>query len=592
VPISAISDWYDYYRANGMVRAPHSAAGGTGNNSYLGEDLDVLIDDVYSRRDENAAGVRTICRPAITDAGVKEDRLTGNRNAFWDERNYMKDVKNVHAAVLLAHGNNDFNVMTKNAAQFYNAIKAQNVPHEFYFHQGGHGGAPPDAMINRWLTKYLWGQDNGVQNLPKSWVVREAATCPPRQTTVTGDQSNTATITVASSAPFMVGQTLTIPVTSATGTITNPTSVITNIPDATHVTVTAAQATAAGSKIAGGAVVFLACSTANPTPYAEWPDPASAPVTQKLSTGGASRGGLGFNGAAAGTTETLTDDAAQADTVLRDAATSPNRLVYQTGVLNNDVRISGTPTVSLNLAFSKAKANLSAALVSYPATGTTGGVILTRGWKDPENRNSDYVSDPMVPGTSYQIDFDMQAKDAIVPAGRRLALMVFSSDRNYTIRPAAGTQLTLDLGKSSFTIPVVGGQAALAAATGTAFGDAGGTVPATLALTMGAPATFGAFTPGVAKDYTATTTATVISTAGDATLTVSDPSTNHPGYLVNGAFTLPQPIQGLGVVKTWTAPTSNESVPITFKQSIGANDALRTGTYSKTLTFTLSTTTP
>ena len=29
-----------------------------------------------------------------------------------------------------------------------------------------------------------------------------------------------------------------------------------------------------------------------------------------------------------------------------------------------------------------------------------------------------------------------------------------------------------------------------------------------------------------------------------------------------------------------------------FKQSIGANDALRTGAYSKTLTFTLSTTTP
>src|SRR4051794_4964548 len=55
VPISAISDWYDYYRANGMVRAPHSAAGGTGNNAYDGEDLDVLIDDVYSRRDENAA---------------------------------------------------------------------------------------------------------------------------------------------------------------------------------------------------------------------------------------------------------------------------------------------------------------------------------------------------------------------------------------------------------------------------------------------------------------------------------------------------------------------------------------------------------
>ena len=31
---------------------------------------------------------------------------------------------------------------------------------------------------------------------------------------------------------------------------------------------------------------------------------------------------------------------------------------------------------------------------------------------------------------------------------------------------------------------------------------------------------------------------------------------------------------------------------INFKQSIGASDALRTGSYSKTLTFTLSTTTP
>jgi PKD repeat protein len=123
-------------------------------------------------------------------------------------------------------------------------------------------------------------------------------------------------------------------------------------------------------------------------------------------------------------------------------------------------------------------------------------------------------------------------------------------------------------------------------------GTVGGSVPATLSLSLGAPATFGAFTPGVAKEYTASTTATVISSAGDATLTVADPSTTAPGHLVNGAFSLPQPLQGLGVVKTWSAPTSNETVPVTFKQAIGANEALRTGTYSKTLTLTLSTTTP
>ena len=63
-------------------------------------------------------------------------------------------------------------------------------------------------------------------------------------------------------------------------------------------------------------------------------------------------------------------------------------------------------------------------------------------------------------------------------------------------------------------------------------------MPATLSLTLGAPAQFGAFTPGVAKDYFATTTATVISTAGDAALSVADPSSIDTGKLVNGTFVL------------------------------------------------------
>ena len=37
---------------------------------------------------------------------------------------------------------------------------------------------------------------------------------------------------------------------------------------------------------------------------------------------------------------------------------------------------------------------------------------------------------------------------------------------------------------------------------------------------------------------------------------------------------------------------SHDPVTITFSQHIAANDALRTGTYGKTLTFTLSTTSP
>ena len=87
--------------------------------------------------------------------------------------------------------------------------------------------------------------------------------------------------------------------------------------------------------------------------------------------------------------------------------------------------------------------------------------------------------------------------------------------------------------------------------------------------------------------YTASTTANVISSAGDAALSVSD-----PGHLMNGTFSLPSALEVSFSKSSWTAPTANEAVTIGFKQHIGATDALRTGTYSRTLTFTLSTTTP
>ena len=102
------------------------------------------------------------------------------------------------------------------------------------------------------------------------------------------------------------------------------------------------------------------------------------------------------------------------------------------------------------------------------------------------------------------------------------------------------------------------------------------------------------------------------STAGDATLSVADPSPNSTGRLVNGSFSLTQPLEvnatsaasptgafapvgGAGnptSLLSWNGPVGNDAVTIGFKQSIGASEGLRTGAYSKTLTFTLSTTTP
>jgi hypothetical protein len=269
---------------------------------------------------------------------------------------------------------------------------------------------------------------------------------------------------VADTSPFRIGFVLTVPQTNADGTITNTTRLITDIPDSTHLVLASAVATATGQKVADGTVVSLGCNSANPTPYVEWPDPTSSEVALHLTPGAPTRGGLTLARAPDTPTETLTDDASIAAITSANTASSNVRLIYQTPPLTQPVRISGTPTVSLQLAFSSAKANVTAALVSYPPTGN--GTILTRGWIDPANRNTDWADNPVRPGRMYRMDFDMQPKDSVVPAGNRLAVMIVSSDRDFTIRPAAGTELTLDLADSSLTIPVVGGTNALAAAIG------------------------------------------------------------------------------------------------------------------------------
>jgi WD40 repeat protein len=115
----------------------------------------------------------------------------------------------------------------------------------------------------------------------------------------------------------------------------------------------------------------------------------------------------------------------------------------------------------------------------------------------------------------------------------------------------------------------------------------GGAVPGVLSLTVGNPPAFAPFIPGVARDYLTSTTATVTSTAGNATL-----SADGPHHMANGTFTLPQPLQVSFSKATWSEPVSNDPVSVAFKQSIGATDALRTGAYSTTVTLTLSTTDP
>jgi hypothetical protein len=137
-------------------------------------------------------------------------------------------------------------------------------------------------------------------------------------------------------------------------------------------------------------------------------------------------------------------------------------------------------------------------------------------------------------------------------------------------------------------------------------------VPPTLALSLGPTASFGPFVPGKAMDYLTSTPAAVTSTAGEATLSVADRAASTAGHLVNGGFVMPQEMQvaatsdaGMGggfalvggpslptALLRYTGPVTNDLVTVRFRQPVAATDALRTGTYSATLIFTLSTSQP
>jgi X-Pro dipeptidyl-peptidase len=210
----------------------------------------------------------------------------------------------------------------------------------------------------------------------------------------------------------------------------------------------------------------------DPTAYPDYPHPDARmvvlnPTPGGNGSGGNKLGGLNLKGVSKSTKERLVDDVAQSGEQLAMAEESPHRLLYATEPLSAPLHISGTARLSIRVASSKPAANLSVWLVSLPWTekAKITDNVITRGWADPQNHASLEKGVPLKPGAFVDLSFDLQPDDQIIAAGERIGLMIFSSDRDFTLWPAAGTELTIDLDATLLELPVVGGSEAFQKAT-------------------------------------------------------------------------------------------------------------------------------
>jgi X-Pro dipeptidyl-peptidase len=373
IPISAISSWYDYYRANGLVVAPHSETQGVGENEYLGEDTDVLAAFIGGSR------MATRCAWVLPFLERAQDRITGDYSPFWHARDYLHRVGGVEASVFVVHGLNDWNVKTKAFADWWYRLTARHIPRKIWLHNGGHGGpggvgaAPYKRTENRWFDYWLFGVPNGIMREPRATIQREDGTYHEE---------------------------------------------------------------------------------------ADWPAPGARRSNLYLSARSATApGDLSTRPQHRSRGQSFVDRGRELDTdgvLIQDPeSANPNRLIYRSAALRRDVRISGTPLVTLRMSIdNRNDANLTAVLVDY---GAEAPVMVTRGWLDPQNRLSIARSTPIRQGREYRFHWDLQPDDYVFQAGHRIGLVVVSTDHDYTIRPLPGTRLTLDADGSAVSLPVVGG---------------------------------------------------------------------------------------------------------------------------------------
>jgi X-Pro dipeptidyl-peptidase len=243
--------------------------------------------------------------------------------------------------------------------------------------------------------------------------------------------------------------------------------------------------------------------------YSEWPDEAVEEVELRIQDTGPTTAGLLKTGqrrpGEPRVTQTFQDSPTQSQTAMQTnlETVTANRRVFLTPPLKKDIRISGTPFVSVSASADKTDTNVGALLVDWGTdtrvqwnvgdgirtlttedcwgensavddacyfqteTRTVTAEIerITKGILDARNRNSLTTPEDLIPGQEYDFDFPLLPEDYIVKAGHRLAFVIVGSYPGYgSLADQTRANITINLTDTTLELPVVGGAPALKAA--------------------------------------------------------------------------------------------------------------------------------
>ncbi|GLY47380.1 CocE/NonD family hydrolase [Lentzea sp. NBRC 102530] len=401
VPIAAISSWYEYARDQGI-----------GYKGWESNYPTFLANYVVS------ASQKAKCKPVFDKLTAQDGDESWDYTQFWKARDYRPGAQNTTASVFVVHGQADWNVKPSQFGRWWKELQDRNVPRKIWLHRGGHldpisfRQAEWQRVMGLWMDHWLKGANNGIMSEPVADVQKpdgswEQAASWPRPNT------QDTTLYFGPAANGMSGSLTTTPVTSGT------------------------------QRLGDNANLSESLMMANPeTADSRRLAYVTAPLTKDARLSGEVRvtARIASNRASTPLTALLVDYGPTSQAVLSER--SPLQLSTETCAKNdlkNRTGCAKPPEVSIQ---------------------AVSATMLTKGAIDTKNRSSLESATPLpTNGTTVDVTWKLHARDAMVPAGHRIGIVLVTNHSGYiaTDTGASGIALNVSLGVSKVVLPIVGG---------------------------------------------------------------------------------------------------------------------------------------